>query len=368
MFATIRTIDDLLPHIQDKPEIRVMEQPNGCTVVCYMISDGDTFGGDNQYAIECRGITFAPNGHILSRPLHKFFNVGEREDTQANVLPWNKVARVMDKRDGSMITTMVLADMVVCKSKKSFESDVAVAANNFIAEHSNYEAFARECAYYGVTPIFEFTAPGQFRIVLPYAEANMVLLHVRDNATGEYLPNFAATVAAEHKIPTVDNFIEFHDEREGAFSFSKMQDAKETRENVEGWVIQFENGDMVKMKTDWYLALHHTVVFQTERAIAQMVIDEKVDDLKSAMASIGIDMEKIHAIEHRVVQALNDLREQVEAIVHSDRHLERKDFALKHRNHALFSLMIKEYSGQEPPYAYFFEKNYLKEQFALVQI
>jgi RNA ligase len=332
-----------------------------------MISDDDTFGGDNnEFARECRGITFDRQGRIAARPLHKFFNVGEREETQEQNLPWNDVTRVMDKRDGSMITAMIIDGLIVCKSKKSFDSDVAQAANAFIASRQNYIDFVNHCDRNGSTPIFEFTAPNQYRIVLPYAEQNLVLLHVRDNVTGVYLNCEVAQANADFGIPVVDVITTFHHGK--TFSFSHMKDAQETFENVEGWVIQFNNGDMVKAKTAWYLALHHVVVFQTERAIAQMVLAEKVDDLKSAMVAIGVDMTKIHAIEHRIVSALTELREKVEAFVHPDRHLERKEFAIKHRSNELFSLMINVYLGKEPNYADFFERNYLKEQFDLVQI
>jgi hypothetical protein len=40
-----------------------------------MISGKDTF--DNEWARECRGITFYPDGRIASRSMHKFFNIGD---------------------------------------------------------------------------------------------------------------------------------------------------------------------------------------------------------------------------------------------------------------------------------------------------
>jgi hypothetical protein len=101
MFPIINTIADLLPHIKNNPQIRVKTEDNGMTVVCYMLQDEDTFAGvEEEYARECRGITFGPDGKIVARTLHKFFNVGEREDTQPHALQWAKVVRIMDKRDG----------------------------------------------------------------------------------------------------------------------------------------------------------------------------------------------------------------------------------------------------------------------------
>lgn len=367
MFAHIECLDDLVERIKDKPEIRVMEQPNGTTVVCYMISNEDTFNGEHAaFARECRGITFDRNGKILVRPLHKFFNVNEREETLDYHLPWNTVARVMDKRDGSMITPVVIDGALVCKSKKSFESDVAVASTELLSlpENSKIANFARHICNLNKTAIFEFTSP-HHRIVLPYESRKLTLLNVRDNITGAYEHNYVK-LAIDEGIPVVDFITEFGEEE--TFNHTHIKDALTTRENVEGWVIQFADGNMVKWKTAWYMALHHIVVFQTERAVAEMVLDENIDDMKSAMTSVGANMDKVHEIEHRVVSELNFLREKVEKLVSEYAHLERKEFAIATRSNDLFSLMIRHYIGQEPDYVGHFKKYILKENYTLEQI
>jgi RNA ligase len=205
MFPIISHIDDLLPFVLNKPEISIKKQPNGCTVVCYAISTPDTFS--DEYARECRGITFDPNGMIIARPLHKFFNIGEKEETQVGNVDWTKVARVMDKRDGSMITSMVLNGHVVTKTKKSFDTDQAVRALEYINTHANYHQFAVYCASINCTPTFEWTSPND-RIVLKYHHDELVLTHIRDNITGEYVLDLVPR--AEHfHIPIVEDVTPF---------------------------------------------------------------------------------------------------------------------------------------------------------------
>lgn len=105
MFPHIAHIEELLPFVKDNPQIRVKDGLNGYKIVSYQVQDEDTFTGTNaDFARECRGITFDENGNIAARSLHKFFNIGEREDVQPDKLPWEKVTRVMVKRDGSMAT------------------------------------------------------------------------------------------------------------------------------------------------------------------------------------------------------------------------------------------------------------------------
>ena len=74
-FPVIRHIDDLLEHVAHLTYLAENEKPNGTRVVSYIHTDADSFA--NEWERECRGITFSKEGHILSRTLHKFFNLGE---------------------------------------------------------------------------------------------------------------------------------------------------------------------------------------------------------------------------------------------------------------------------------------------------
>src|SRR5690606_28317835 len=110
-----------------KEEIREKEIIPGYVSFCYMIAGEDTF--DSMWTQECRGIVFSQRtGKVVSRPLHKFFNVNERPSTRADLLKWDDVALVMDKMDGSLISTVITENQVILKSKKAVDSAVAIAA------------------------------------------------------------------------------------------------------------------------------------------------------------------------------------------------------------------------------------------------
>jgi len=60
-FPTIKHLNDLVPFVEANPQFRIQKQPNGFTVVCYMLQDEDTFRGENEaYAQECRGMCPRP--------------------------------------------------------------------------------------------------------------------------------------------------------------------------------------------------------------------------------------------------------------------------------------------------------------------
>ena len=357
-FLHIETLSDLMPFIADKPEFKVMKQENGTQVISYIIATDESF--DNAGALECRGITFDTDGKIICRPLHKFFNVNERESTQVNVLPWSTVHRVMDKRDGSMINTCLVNNEVRVKTKKSFTSDVAKVAQVWFDQHSNYVRFARELAEMNYTPTFEFTSPTN-RIVLSYEQEEMTLLHVRHNFTGEYWNQTQLeTLAKNAGVKLVDTM--------SVADISEFLKSAKDVKGIEGWVIQFANGEMVKLKTEEYLVAHRLITFVRERDVAEMVLDENLDDVKSAMLERNISLDKLHAVEHRVLTILREMENEVEGSFEKNKEMSRKDFAAKYTGHKYFGLLMQRYSGHEPDYVKFFKMRILKEQFGLTSI
>jgi RNA ligase len=188
-FPEIHTIVDVLPHIEGRSEFIVAKREFGY-VVNYVVAMADTFdmtGPDDLGGAirrECRGLKFAPNGKIAARPFHKFFNVGEREETQSYLIDLSQSHTIMEKLDGSMIHPMMVDGYIRWMTKMGITT-VSMQAEEFITKHTKYKDFAAWCIENQMTPIFEWTSPFN-QIVLPYEEECLTLLAVRDNITGEY--------------------------------------------------------------------------------------------------------------------------------------------------------------------------------------
>jgi RNA ligase len=367
----ISNIDEFRSHVAHKEEIREMDIGFDSISFCYMVAAEKTF--DDAWALECRGIVFDKvSGRVSGRPLHKFFNVGERESTLPENLDWSKVVRVMDKRDGSLIHTVQTAHGVRLKSKKTFSSAVALAAEKWMREQPGQHvlSFANFVTAQNLTAIFEWTAPDA-RIVLFYPEAELRLLHIRHNETGDYVAgNILKEWAEKFNVNVVDEVDEFFEAQgsQTTFNHRKMLEAAKTREGIEGWVVQFENGDMVKVKTDWYLKRHHAMTFLRERDIAQLVLDESLDDMKSLLVSEGVNINEILEIEERVLHDLREIALTVDMIYSEDKNLPRKDFAIKHSSHKYFGMLMAKYSGKEPSFKDYFARNVLKNNYSLRQL
>lgn len=361
LFPIIKHIDDLVPFLNGNPQFRVAEQPNGTTVVCYMLQDEDTFSGDNEeFAKECRGITFdTATGRILSRTLHKFQNVGENASTQPDMIPWGDIVRIMDKRDGSMITFVEVDGQIVAKTKKTFTSNEALAATEFLYKDQDRVEWVRAILKAGFTPTFEWTSP-RFPIVLTYEKDELTLLQIRENISGRYLsegeirfwlPTFKADL-----FPLVENLIS---------KFSSPQELLElakTTEGVEGWIIQADNGEMWKVKTAWYVQLHHSVTFTRWRDVARTVCEDKSDDLKSAFTLTGRTIEPILQVEQKVFGMINETRENLTELaqINAANGLTAKEMAAKFNSHECFGLIMRLFRGQEIDWMEWYVKNHLQ--------
>ncbi len=211
-FPVINTIDDVLPAIAGRDEFVVAQRDFG-TVINYLVAMPDTFkmeGPDDVMGAirrECRGLIFDLEGRIMSRPFHKFFNVNEKEETQAHMLDLSRPHTVMDKLDGSMIRPVRMDGMVRLATKMGV-TDIAIEAEKLL-DPVQY-AWLEDMMVEGYTPIFEYVAPTN-KIVVDYAEAKLILTAVRETVTGDYtsLRQWAAPFELVRTFNSVEEYLEY---------------------------------------------------------------------------------------------------------------------------------------------------------------
>jgi len=273
-FPVINTIDDVLPAIAGRDEFVVAQRDFG-TVINYLVAMPDTFkmeGPDDVMGAirrECRGLIFDLEGRIMSRPFHKFFNVNEKEETQAHMLDLSRPHTVMDKLDGSMIRPVRMDGMVRLATKMGV-TDIAIEAERLI--DGNQYAWLEYMMDNGFTPIFEYVAPTN-KIVVEYAEAKLILTAVRETVSGAYLNNLR--FGAPFEVVRTDSSI--HD-------FNAYLAFKRGETLREGDIIRFADGHMVKVKNDWYVQIHKTKdIVRVDRNIVELVLGETIDDTRAML-------------------------------------------------------------------------------------
>ena len=280
-FPEIKHIDDVIPHIEDRPEFKVMVK-DWYTVVNYMVAFDDTFSlirKRSHYNMkirrECRGLIFdTATGNLISRPYHKFFNAGEREETAINKINLYEPHVVLEKLDGSMIRPIPTKEGFRLATKAGI-TDVAMNAEYFIADKKHYSQFIHKCFQRNITPIFEWCSRKN-RIVVDYPEDQLILTAMRYVSDGNYVHYDAMkNYASARDIPVVKAVDGLAVQNIDLF-------VKQVREwdYGEGVVLRFDNGHMVKVKADEYVLRHKSKdQISQEKNVLQVILDDSVDDV-----------------------------------------------------------------------------------------
>lgn len=326
-FPKITHIDDVKWAIADCAEIIVAEK-DCYDVVNYIVATDTTFPlvTDNESAIrrECRGLIFNKDGKLISRPLHKFFNVNEREETQVQNIDFSKPHRILDKLDGSMIRPLYIGGKWRLGTKMGI-TDVALQAEEYIADKPHFQKFFDFCETFGdsgITPIFEWISRQQ-RIVIDYPVDELVLLAVRYNDTGEYFVyEMLEKISLEFNIGIVRQFVG------NASNMQSLIDQTRDAEGIEGYVVRFEDGMMVKIKGDWYVQIHKAKdQIGREKNLIAMILDDNLDDVKPFL--LQEDLDRLNKFEHEFWDGVHGCVETMEYLFKHIYHEDRKTFAME---------------------------------------
>lgn len=308
-------------------------------------------------ALEARGIMFEIHGDgdvidIASRPMQKFFNYKENPFTE-NV-DFSKVTHAMIKEDGSLISTYIHMNQLKLKTKGSVDSEQAIDAMEWINfdEHYSFLVDSRALTLQGYTVNMEWTSPRN-RIVLGYEKDGLVVLNIRNNFTGEYMP-YEKYPSSIRKYTVMDE-IEFIEDIE---SFVHEIPAKN---GMEGYVLRLDDGQMVKIKTDWYMARHRAKdSINTPKNLFKAIVGEEIDDIIVMFEEDKVAMKIITDMIDLVKPKFNHMIAKVELYHEANIHLERKEYAIKARdlNDGLMGLYMNMYTGKENDYKAFAKKNF----------
>jgi hypothetical protein len=185
----------------------------------------------DEVTLMCRGLVTDHTGDIVATPFKKFFNIEEGKYTPTETF------EVYEKMDGSLGIVFWYEGQWVVATRGSFGSDQAIKARELLKKYNTDIMFRH------MTFCFEIIYP-ENRIVLDYGdEEKLVLLGAFDKWGKDY---------------------DISDWDEWGFDVVKkydgIKDFKELKEMVkndqEGFVVKFSNGDRVKVKGVEYLRLH----------------------------------------------------------------------------------------------------------------
>lgn len=262
------------------------------------IIEGSDDYHNNIIRRECRGIMFDLDGYVISRPLHKFFNVNEREETQISKIDLFKPHVILEKLDGSLIRTIPLQDGYRLGTKAGI-TDISMQAEVFVSENQNYHELISALVKLKITPMFEWCSRKQ-RIVIDYPKDRLVFIAARYLKSGEYISyDQIIQWGREFNVDVV---------RQYPGTVTSMENlVAETRElkGQEGWVIRWSDGHCAKIKADEYISIHKAKdSILREKNLINLLISGTIDDVKPYL--LESDKDNVERYETLFWQGLNN--------------------------------------------------------------
>jgi RNA ligase len=231
------TLAEAMKALEGREEFAVKKK-DGLTVINYLITLPDSFVGIRE---NFRGVVFDDaTGEIVSLPLHKFYNVNQKEHTQIGLIG-EQECRVLEKFDGTMCHALKVGDQIVLASRMGWDSSQAIAATKLMSRLPRLSAGVAREVNEGRTPIFEYVGPNN-PVVLHYKTEDLVYLWSRDRKTGEYTRN--EEIMKTQSSPT-----------ERRMLIKDVMAEVAVLKDKEGFVCVLP-GMWVKAKCPWYLDRH----------------------------------------------------------------------------------------------------------------
>ncbi len=193
----------------------------------------------DEVTLKSRGIVYdKATKEIVTYVMPKFFNIGETEGTLLHNLPWDKPFRVYEKLDGSCVHASNYKGRWIISTRGSFESPQAQEARKIIRHEKNYN-LNPDLSY-----VFEVIYPENGK-----SYGDVVLLTAFDKTKEglELTRGQLKTEAIRLAMPICKEYLHT---KEQLLELQKTLDSQ-----TEGFVVVFENGIKVKIKSLEYLRM-----------------------------------------------------------------------------------------------------------------
>ena len=185
----------------------------------------------DEVTLMCRGLVTDHTGDIVATPFQKFFNIEE-----GKFEPTEKF-EVYEKMDGSLGIIFWYEGQWVVATRGSFGSDQSIKAREILKKYNTDIMFRH------LTFCFEIIYP-ENRIVLDYGNDEKLVLLGTFNKDGK-------EVDAEMWRQSGFDVVKKYD---GIKDYKQLKEM--VKNDQEGFVVKFSNGDRIKVKGVEYLRLH----------------------------------------------------------------------------------------------------------------
>ena len=195
----------------------------------------------DEINLQTRGLVTDNEGNVVARPFKKFFNLEEGKHTPTSDF------EVYAKLDGSLGILFYYNNQWVMATRGSFTSDQAIKGFEMLQKY-DYESLNKKFTY-----LFEIIFENN-RIVVQYPFDDVVLLGMINTETGYEVNIHEGNEDIRHQNMIKNIGLKVVEKFNGISDYSVLKDM--VKDDEEGFIVRFSNGDRMKIKGEEYLRLH----------------------------------------------------------------------------------------------------------------
>jgi RNA ligase len=270
----------------------------------------------DEMTLMARGLVTDEFGTIVARPFKKFFNMEEGKHTPTVDF------EVFEKVDGSLGIVFNYKGEWMIATRGSFTSDQAIKGKEML------DKLKMGKVPYNLTYLFEIIYP-ENRIVVSYGDVEkLVLLGAINTETG--------TEVSRHTLEYFASEIgsDISKSYDGIKDYSTLKGM--IKDDEEGFIIRFSNGDRMKIKGEEYLRLHKIMTNVSTTAVWEVLsnggnFEDLLKDVPDEFYSKIKDYEKgLRYNYHQLYNYAGKIHDYFRFGKYNDKEVEpsKKDFAL----------------------------------------
>lgn len=213
----------------------------------------------DDVTIMCRGLVTDDKGDIIARPFKKFFNIEEGKYTSTENF------EVYEKMDGSLGIVFWYQGQWIVATRGSFTSDQAIKATEILNKYN------KDIMFRHLTFCFEIIYP-ENRIVLDYGDDEKLVLLGTFDKDGKEVD---IDMWSQYGFDVVKKY-------DGIKDFKELKSM--IKDDQEGFVVRFTNGDRIKVKGVEYLRLHKIMTNMSTTAVWECL--KNGDDIETILKDV----------------------------------------------------------------------------------
>lgn len=208
----------------------------------------------DDVTLQTRGLVTDDKGNVVARPFRKFFNMEENKHKPTFDFD------VYDKLDGSLGILFNYEGEWVLATRGSFTSDQSVKGFELLQKY-NFNKLHKSYTY-----LFEVIFSDN-RIVVEYDFEDVVLLGMVNTETGDEIDIHNGSNRFMNMISNIGlNVVKKYN---GISDYKSLKSL--IKDNEEGYVVRFSNGDRMKIKGEEYLRLHKIMTNVSTTSVWEML-------------------------------------------------------------------------------------------------